>query len=489
MERMNAAKAAELAESKLISGPAENEIERVERDSREAGPESIFIALKGEKNDANDYVSSAYENGCRVFLISSEKAAGQLAEHDDASVIMAEDTLKAMQVMAKNYLAQFDLLKVAVTGSTGKTTTKDMLNCIFSYKYKTVCNFANYNNHIGVPLTVFNVDSTTEVGIFEMGMNHMGEIEVLADIVRPDIACITNIGVSHIGLLGSRDNIMKAKMEITTFMDDKCTLVYNADDDKLAQLADMDTPYKKVAAGIDADLDGVVLLPLGSGENIVAYSPTEAANEGVTFMLRYNGENIMFYMPLQGLHNASDAAIAVGAAVTAGMDILDCSEALLHIKLTGGRLTVRISGGVKVFDDTYNASPDAVKAALNVLLDDKSGARRVAVLADMLELGDRSDEYHREIGKYAAERGVDLICTVGENAGSIADGAEEADTAGIKDVKIMRFKDCDDFTAHADDIIKRGDVVLVKGSHSMHMEDAVSYLLKLGSELGQEEAK
>ncbi|MGI6206349.1 MAG: UDP-N-acetylmuramoyl-tripeptide--D-alanyl-D-alanine ligase [Anaerovoracaceae bacterium] len=486
MERITAARAAELAGSKLISGPENNEIDRVERDSREAGPDSIFIALKGEKNDANDFVSSAYDNGCRVFLISSDKAAEELEAHDDASVIMTDDTLKAMQVMAKNYLAQFDILKIAVTGSTGKTTTKDMLNCIFSYKYKTVCNFANYNNHIGVPLTVFDVDSSTEAGIFEMGMNHAGEIKVLADIVRPDIACITNIGVSHIGNLGSRDNIMKAKLEITSYMDENCTLVYNADDDKLAQLNDMETKYKKLAAGENADQDGVILVPLSSTgeENMIAFSPGESADEGISFILRYNKENMMFYMPLPGMHNAVDAAVAVGCAVTAGMDIMDCSEALLHIELTGGRLTVRRSGELRVIDDTYNASPDAVKAALDVLAE-TSGTRRIAVLADMLELGDRSEEFHREIGKYVVSKGVDILAAVGENASYIADGAAEA--SGDKDIKILRFKDCGDFISKAGEIIKDGDVILVKGSHSMNMGDAVSYLMKLGAGTAQEE--
>lgn len=485
MEKITAAEAAGLAEAELTHGPGGNEADRVERDSRSAGPGSIFIALKGEKKDGNDYVSSAYENGCRVFLISSEKAAGELAVHEDASVIMTDDTLRAMQIMAKNYLAKFDIIKIAVTGSTGKTTTKDMLNCMFSYKYKTVCSFANYNNHIGVPLTAFDVDSTTEAAVFEMGMNHMGEIEVLADIVRPDIACITNIGVSHIGNLGSRDNIMKAKMEITSFMDENCTLVYNADDDKLAQLADTDTKYKKLACGENAGQDGVILLQLSDfGENMVAYAPGEGAEEGITFILRYNKENMMFSLPLPGAHNASDAAVAVGCAVTAGMDIMDCSEALMHIELTGSRLSVRRSGGLRVIDDTYNASPDAVKAALDVL-SDASGNRRVAVLADMLELGGMSDEFHREIGKYAVEKGVDVLCTVGENAAHIAEGAEKA--RGNSNIEVLQFGSCEEFVSGADGIIRDGDVILVKGSHSMHMNDAVSHLLKLGSEIAQEE--
>ena len=171
-------------------------------------------------------------------------------------------------------------------------------------------------------------------------------------------------------------------------------------------------------------------------------------------------------------------------AVTAGMDIMDCSEALMHIELTGSRLSVRRSGGLRVIDDTYNASPDAVKAALDVL-SDASGNRRVAVLADMLELGGMSDEFHREIGKYAVEKGVDVLCTVGENAAHIAEGAEKA--RGDSNIEVLQFGSCEEFVSGADGIIRDGDVILVKGSHSMHMNDAVSHLLKLGSEIAQEE--
>lgn len=487
MERITAARAAELAGAELAHGPAENEADRVERDSREADDGSIFIALRGEKHDANDYVEQAYENGCRIFVISSETALEKLTAHDDASVIMTEDTHQALYTMAKNYLAGFDVLKFAVTGSAGKTTTKDMLKAMLSRKYRTIANYKNYNNDIGVSLTAFEVDSSTEAAIFEMGMNHAGEIHLLADIVRPDIACITNVGTAHIGNLGSRENIFRAKMEITDFMDENSTLVYNIDNDMLAKLKDKDTAYKKLACGYDAEQDGVIMVIMsqGASEGIVEASPGASGEEGISFILRYNGENMMFYLPILGVHNASNAAVACGCAVTAGVSLADCSDAMMDLDLTEGRMSITRSGSLKIIDDTYNANPDAMKAAVDALAS-TYGKRRVAVLADMLELGGRSEEFHRKIGSYVAEKGINVLAAVGSQAAYMADSAEEE--AGDR-IKTYRFKDADDFAEHAADILEAEDIVLVKGSHSMHTADIVDFLRKYGAEMNGEEQK
>ena len=254
MKEITAAEAASYAGGTLFCGPAGNTAVSVERDSRLTGSRSIFVGLKGEKNDGNEFAPAAYENGCRIFLLSSEDIARRMEkEHSDASVILVKDTLYAMQQMAKNYLADLSLIRVAVTGSVGKTSTKDMMYRIFSSRYRTVCNFENFNNHIGVPLTAFRVEEDTQAAIFEMGMNHSGEIHLLADIVRPQTAAVTNVGTSHIGNLGNRDNIMKAKMEIVDFMDSSSTLVYNADNDKLSRLKKKSFVFRKIPAGTDVD--------------------------------------------------------------------------------------------------------------------------------------------------------------------------------------------------------------------------------------------
>ena len=486
MERMTAAKVAELAEAILVSGPSDNLAGNVARDSREVNDESVFFALIGDRDDGHRYVKQAYDDGCRIFVISSDEAQEQLSALENASVLRVGETRQALYRLAKKYLAQFDVKKIAVTGSSGKTTTKDMLECMLSSKYNTIANDKNFNNDIGVCLTVFKVDRSTEFAVFEMGMNHEGEIHLLADIVRPDIACITNIGNAHIGNLGSRENIMKAKMEITDFMNEDSVLVYNIDNDMLASLADRDTPYRKLAVGYNAEQDGLIMVILNQSgeEGIVESSPAASGEEGITFILRYNDENMMFYLPVPGVYNASNAAVAAGCAVTAGMDLMDCSNAIMSLDLTENRMSITRSGSIKILDDTYNASPDAVKAALGVLAS-TYGRRRIAVLADMLELGALSEELHRETGRYAAEKGVNMIVAIGSEAGYIADAAQEA----RQDLKTVRFENNEEFVENAADLFEEGDVILVKGSHSMHMNTVVDYLKKLGPEIDGKEQK
>ena len=484
MDIITAAKAAELAGAELISGPAQNEVSKVVRDSRETVSGCLFVCLIGDTNNGHDYVEEAYENGCRVFLISSDKALEQLSKHEDVSILKVENTHQAFYTMAENYLAQFNLIKIAVTGSSGKTTTKDMLYSMLSSKYKTIKSYRNFNNDIGVSLTAFDVDHTTEVAIFEMGMNHAGEIHLLAKIVRPDIACITNAGTAHIGNLGSRENILKAKMEVTDFMDENSILVYNIDNDMLASLKDQNTPYKKLAVGYNADQDGVIMVVLNQAgeEGIVESSPSASGEEGITFIIRYNEDNMMFYLPVPGIYNASNAAVATGAALMVGMDLMDCSNAIMNVKLTDGRMSYMRSGEFKILDDTYNANPDAVKVALDVLAG-TFGRRRIAVLADMLDLGAASEELHRETGEYAASKGINALVTIGSDAAFIAEGAKEKNL----DRETFSFKDHEEFEQRAKEIFRPGDAILVKGSHSMNMVSVVDFLKKLGSEIGREE--
>ena len=466
MREITAAEAASYAGGVLFCGPADNIAVTVERDSRLTGERSIFVGLPGQKNDGNDFAPAAYANGCRIFLLSSEAMALHLREnHTDASVIFAEDTLKAMQMMAKNYIAGLDLIRVAVTGSVGKTTTKDMMYRIFSSRYRTVCNFENFNNHIGVPLTAFRMEEETEAGIFEMGMNHSGEIHLLADIVRPQTAAVTNIGTSHIGNLGSRENIMKAKMEITDFMDGSSALVYNADNDKLSALKERNVSFRKIPAGKDTDGNAGIRI-----SEIVSLGEKE-----IEFHLSHKEESCRFVLPLPGIHNAYNAALAAAAGLEYGISLKESARALAGIESNAVRLNVTETHGIQVINDTYNASPDSVRAALDVLTERKA-RRRVAVLADMFELGDASDEYHRSIGCYAAESGVDLLVAVGQHARHIAAAAAEKMVAD----RVFYFENSQDFMKRAHEIIRKGDAVLVKGSHGMAMDRVAEFLTETG---------
>lgn len=460
MKTITAALAAKYAQAVLYCGPADNEADYIERDSRLTKERSIYVALQGEKNDGNIFAQSAYENGCRIFLLSSEKIAKSLKEaHDDASVILADDTLYSMQRLAANYIASLDIRKIAITGSVGKTSTKDMIYRIISAKYKSVCNHENFNNHIGVPLTAFRVEEDTEIGIFEMGMNHKDEIHLLADIIKPETAVITNVGTSHIGNLGSRDAILAAKLEITDFMDESSTLIYNSDNDKLSIISEKsDVPYKRISVGENGDF-----LKISDVKSL--------GEQGVEFVLETNDERCTFTVPLPGTHNAWNAALAAACGLMYDIPLAKSAEALRDMSGSAVRLNVVDSGEICVINDTYNASPDSVKAALDVL-NDRKGKRYIAVLADMLELGSDSSQYHFEIGRYAAKKGTDIVIAVGENARHIADGALEL----MDRDSVYYFKDVDEFIAAAHDIVKKGDVILVKGSHSMKMDKAARYL-------------
>ena len=484
MDRMTVAKVAELAGAELVYGSADREVDKVVRDSRDAVSGSVFFALIGENNNGHRYLEQVYQNECRVFVISEDQAQEELSKYEDVSVLKVKNTHQAMYTMAEHYLAQFDIPKIAITGSSGKTTTKDMLFCMLSSKYRTVANQKNYNNDIGVCLTAFDVDSTTEIAVFEMGMNHADEIHLLAKIVRPQIAGITNVGNAHIGNLGSRENIMKAKMEITDYMDETSTLVYNTDNDMLATLAEKETPYHKLAVGYNAEQDGVIMVILNQSgeEGIVESSPSASGEEGITFILRYQEENMMFYLAVPGVYNASNAAVAVGCALTAGMDLADCSNAIMNLKLSEDRMKIMRSGGIRILNDTYNANPAAAEAAIDVLAS-VYGQRRVAILADMLELGDHSEALHRATGAYAAQKKIDVLITIGSEAAYIADEARKQSET----IQTYSFNSHEEFENQAEELIEYGDSVLIKGSHSMHMDQVVDFLKKMGTMIDRKE--
>lgn len=467
MKRVKAERIAKFSGGTL-TGPKDVFAESVETDSRKAAAGSLFIGLKGETNDGNLFAGAAYENGCRIFMLSDEAAASALTqEHPDASVILVADTLKGMQEFAKNLIEDADIFRIAVTGSTGKTTTKEMLSCIFQSRYSTICTPENFNNHIGVPLTAFQIETDTEVGIFEMGMNHEGEIRVLADIVRPQAAIITNIGTSHIGNLGSREAIMEAKMEVTEYMEDEdYLLIYNADDDMLRELNGEDTDFDKVRVGLKGGKKGAVLSDIEDlGEN------------GVDFTLSFQRDSVRFHLPVPGKHNAWNAALAVICALRFGISMRECVAALRKLQLTGNRLNLQDSPlGIRVINDAYNASPDSVKAGLDVLMS-LEGERKIAVLGDMLELGEDAEQYHREVGMYAAEKNIDLLLTAGELSKSTAAAA----AAALGAERVMEFADAEAINARASELFRKGDLILVKGSHGMHMEKTAEFILEMGA--------
>lgn len=445
----------------LENGSDEMVVKGVSTDTRKIGPEDLFFALKGI-TDGHQYVEKAYDAGCGAVVVSEP-----VAFREGIPVIRVEDTLKALQKLAKDYLEKKTLKKVAVTGSTGKTTTKEILYTLLSAKYKTSKNIGNFNNHIGLPLTVFTVEEYHEVGIFEMGMSGLSEIDLMADIVKPEFAVITNVGLSHIERLGSRENILKAKMEVAEHLTDGGKLILFDDNDLLHTVSDEGKSWTLIRVGSTEACPYRIL------------EIDDSLESSVKFQMEIQGNLWEMELPAAGKHNAYNGALAIAAACEMGLSPELCRDALLDFEQEAGkRLDVKkLRDGIKVIDDTYNASPDSMKAGLSVLKTVK-GKRKIAILGDMFEMGDYAGKYHEEVGMFAASQGIDMIMTIGKDAVLICKGAE----GKLPPESCMHFEEKEALLKKLDEILKPEDVLLVKGSRGMHMEDVVEFLQKNRSE-------
>ena len=446
----------------LLSGDSAQFITGVITDSRKVEPGNLFVALIGENHDGHDYIDIAISRGAGAVLISRQ-VENLVAPKSQLSVasIYVPDTLKALQSLAAYYISLFSLKKIAVTGSTGKTTTKDMLHAIFSEKYKTIKTQGNYNNHIGLPLTIFSIEEDHEAGIFEMGMRGLGEIDLLASILRPDVGVITNIGLSHVENLGTRENILKAKLEITNYFAEHGLLIVNGDDEFLRNLAHNELDYNVVTVGFTSGCDAKIGTVKDFGE------------EGIRFDLEVQEKTESIAIRTPGRHNAYNASLAIATGLVYDIDVMTAAKGLSAMGQLDKRLCVQSVNGFKIIDDTYNASPDSMMAALDVLAS-INGGRKLAILADMLELGDFSENYHLEVGSYAASKGIDLLIAVGEKAKGIYLGALDSMTPD----RAKYFETRESLLEILDAITLPGDVILVKGSRSMAMDQVVRKLMK-----------
>ncbi len=448
-------------------------IQGVSTDSRKVKPGELFIALIGEHLDAHQFISQAIINGCVAVLVkrgyyeenySSQNSGPMWDVNAGTSFIECADTTKALQDLAKYYLSTFDMKKVGITGSTGKTTTKEMVYSICREKYKTERNLGNFNNHIGLPLTVLSFSEDTQVGVLEMGMSEKNEINLLAEIVKPDIAVITNIGTAHIENLGNHQGILDAKMEITNYFGKNNVLIVNRDND-LPEIEKRKTPYKLVTVGETGRSD------------IVISNISDLGEDGITFTLEHRTgneyESQEFKLNIPGRHNAFNSALAVSVGLELGVSLEEAARGLEKMENTDKRLSIKGKNGIKIIDDTYNASVDSMKAGIEVLAS-VFGMRKIAILADMLEMGEKSAEYHEEVGEYLADKNFDLLITVGEASIHIEKAAEKK----MPGIQTLHFKNQEDLNKKVKEIIKPGDVVLIKGSRGMKMDQVVKSLME-----------
>lgn len=421
-------------------------IHAVVTDSRKVEPGCVFVCFPGERVDGHNFAAGAYQNGA-AYIIANHPVEGVPADR----TVVVPDSALAMVRMASNYRMLFSPRIIGVTGSVGKTTTKEFCYAVLSAFGNTLKTEGNQNNDIGVPNTLFRLESATEYAVVEMGMDHAGEIERLTRCVRPSAGIITMIGVSHLENLGTRENILKAKMEICAGLPDGAPLVLNADND-LLPTAQVPARLHAVWFGIEKDADV-------RAENI------QTGAEGTTFTLvdRAYG-SFAVSIPTAGLHTVYDALSAYAAATRLGLDPAACAGALSRYQTTGMRQHIVEKGGITVIEDCYNASPDSMKAAISVLKA-LPNARKVALLGDMLELGDASEEGHRHTGEWVAEAGIDVLIAYGPRSAAMAEAAR---TRGVTTV---HCQNAPEVLQCLRQFVQPGDALLAKASHAMKLEE------------------
>lgn len=455
MKKISAQQIAKASGGTLVRAGSREYITGVRHDSREVGPGEMFVAVKGENQDGHKYIPQVIEKGCAALLVSDEEAVPKGA---DVSVIAVSDTIEAMGKLAAWYLDSLHILRAAVTGSVGKTSTRDMIYYVLNEKYHCGRNLKNYNNNIGIPLSVFRFDEDLEAAVLEMGMDAFGEIEYLSGIVRPQIGVITNIGIAHMEKLGSREGIFRAKMEITKNIlpaKEGGTLVFAGDGEFLTKERTAGD-YKQIEVGEGPQADYRI-------SDIV-----DRGIEGISFTLIYEEDGqtkeTAIELPAAGAHNAVNAGVALAVGRALGVSIERGAAGLKKVELTGSRLRRLEGETIQIIDDTYNANPASMMSALDVLARSKAG-RRVAVLGDMFELGPEEAQLHRQVGEHAAAVGTDVLITIGALAEHIAEGGNGT-----------HFPDKESFLRVMDEYIMPGDLVLVKASRGMHLEEVVEAL-------------
>ena len=420
-------------------------------DSREADGDTLFVCIRGERVDGHDYIQKAAALGCRCVLCEREA--------DGMSCVKVPDSVEALSVLARGYGEGDGRKTVAITGSVGKTTTKEMiaasLSCLSPYKTQ-----GNYNSVIGSPLSMLEMDGTERAAVLEMGMSGLSEIEKMSFAARPDIAVITNIGSSHLEMLGSRENIRRAKLEIVCGLKEGGVLLLNGDD---PMLKDVNVGVKTLRVSLrdrsceffakDIESDGV-------GVSFTAVYPNQS-EQGV-------------YLNALGEHNVQAALFGLAAAYLLGVDSKAAADGLSRFENTGMRQRIYPLGGLTVIEDCYNASPESMRAAIGVAtsLAKRGGGRAVALLGDMKELGEGSADMHRALGRFAAEAGIGLLFSYGELARDIARGAREA---GLSDV-IELASDPKDAASAIIEKAQDNDILLFKASRAMALEGVIQIL-------------
>lgn len=442
---METLKLSEIA--KACNGKINNdcEINGVCIDTRKITKGCLFICIKGERFDGHSFAKEALEKGAAAVMIHKE------VEDLNGNYVLVENTSRSLLDLGGYYRSKFNLHLVGLTGSVGKTTTKEFTYLVVSSQYKAIKTQGNLNNEIGLPQMLFQIDSSTEAAVIEMGMNHFGEIHRLSTAAKPTLAVITNVGTSHIENLGSREGILKAKLEILDGLEKGATVILNGDNDMLKTVKNDD--FNIVFFGVD-------------NGDFRAKNITEENGE-TSFTVEYFGKSQKITIPTIGIHNVYNALSAFAVGYYLNIDSEKCAEALKSYEPQGMRQKTVDFNGITVIEDCYNASLDSMKAAISTLKGTK-GKRKMAVFSDMLELGDFSKEAHTQVGILAGKAQIDYVFTVGEMAKYINISAKEN---GVKNA--MHFENKEALSKKLIETLERGDTVIFKASRGMALEEVI----------------
>jgi len=467
--KLTVAQIAELCGGELLYGDAEAMVTSASIDSRKLVPGGMFIALKGESDDGHNYVNRAIKEGAALILVSKRDAADHvvgLATRKGCAAILVDDTLEALHELAHEWVQIVDPTVIGITGSTGKTSTKEMLAHVLGQRFKVAYTDGNQNNEIGVPLTVLGAESDDEVLIVEMGMRGLGQIAQLCDIVSPSIGVITSVGPSHIELLGSIENIVDAKAELLRSLPKNGLGVFEADKfytDKFDEVS----VARSMTTGIDSDNAKIMATKVSLDSGGCAFAHVMSLKD--TF-------DIALSVP--GLHQLSNALLVIAVAQEMGIPSVMIEKGIAKARLTGMRFKIDINHNteVMVINDAYNANPNSMEQAIRTLASMEIVGRRVCVLGDMLELGQIAADEHYKIGKVCAEVGINALFAYGDFANEMVRGARES---GLEIAKAYDWIEYDVLIDDAKDFVEAGDCVLVKASRAMELERVGFALLDL----------
>ncbi|MBQ2835508.1 MAG: UDP-N-acetylmuramoyl-tripeptide--D-alanyl-D-alanine ligase [Clostridia bacterium] len=438
-----------ITKGKIIVGNEDLECENFSKDTRTIQNGDIYIGIKGEKFDGSQFWCQALDNGADAVIIDNiEIQQKELEKYSNKTIIKVENTLEALYEIAKYKRSLYDIPVIAVTGSVGKTSTKDIIASVVSTTYKTLKTEGNNNNNIGLPLTILKLKDH-EALVIEMGMNHFREISLLTDIAKPTLAVITNIGTSHIGNLGSRENILKAKLEILEGMNQP-KIIINNDNDLLHKWQEENRENIEIHTfGIENKSDL-------NAENI------ELRENGSEFLAVSEKQNLNIKVPVGGEHFVYNALCATLVGYNLGISNKQIQKGISQFELTKKRMDIRkLENGAILINDAYNASYESMKASIE-FLNNYTGTRKIAVLGDMFELGEFSEELHRKVGKEVTQKNIDILICAGENSKYIIEEAEKN-----PEIQTYYFNNNEEIVEKLSQELRNGDVILVKASNGM----------------------